>query len=898
MNLAIGTLQNLVDSFPSQGDHPAIITLTRDGRQTTTFSQLRDTSHRVAAGLTQEGLSPGCPVVLFAPNQTNWVMAICAIIEAGGIPVPIDSQMQGDDLKHVLLDCGAQWIFTTTHLEPSLHALNLTNRLHLIFLDADKEHPQSWQHYVKDTETVFSKASPDDQAVLFYTSGTSGRPKGVPLTHANLVSNLDALLTLDVINKNDRLLVPLPLHHVYPFMIGLLAPLSVGIPLVMPFSLTGPQLLRALRETHPTAIIGIPRLYEALVSALEKRLRQEGAFPFALLRLAFAISTILARRIGIRVGQAWFAALHKRISPQLHTLVSGGAPLEPDLAWKLEGLGWRVGTGYGLTETSPILTLNKPGSGHFDTAGQPLTGINLKIAVSQDDDEQGEVLVKGPNVFSGYFHLPEKNKTAFTKDGYFRTGDIGKMKGEFLQLVGRASSMIVLPGGENIRPDFIEDQLNQGTHIQETGVLQVNDKLVAVIVPRAGIHGERDKTEIQGLIKEEVSRQSHQLPSHHHLANYALSFDPLPRTRLGKLRRHLLQSLYEQAREEGSQSLQNRGPLAIERMSPEDQHLLSHPQGKQTWDWLCTRFKNFPLRPDTNIRLDLGVDSLEWVNLSLELREAVELDFDQNEISEIQTVRDLLQVTIDAESASGLENLSDQLRNPDTLLDVSQRQWLGPQCGILRRLGSLLFRANRLFMQKIYGLTIYGLEHLPQKGPLVIVANHVSLLDPLAIAATFSDKQLVHTYWGGWTGMMFTNPLTRAISRATRVLPIDSTKAPVSSLALGLTVLKQDDFLVWFPEGERSKEGKLHPFRSGIGFLLDAEPFPVLPAWISGTHQALPKDQWMPRRGQITVRFGAPISVKSLKENGKESQAPQQIAEALFNEVCKLSGDHSHDQSK
>ncbi|WP_454062376.1 AMP-binding protein [Candidatus Nitrospira salsa] len=893
------TLQHVIEALPHQGHRPAVIALSKDHSQTLTFSQLHETTLRFATGLSQAGLLADSPVVLLAPNQPEWIVACCALLVAGAIPVPIDYQMQEEDLQHVLSDSQAQWVFTTTNLAQSSNFLNPNPILHVILLDADSHHPQSWKHYLVEKETAFSGVSPESQAVLFYTSGTSGRPKGVPLTHRNLLSNLQALLTLNLITEDDRLMVPLPFHHVYPFMIGMLAPLAVGIPIVIPYSLTGPQLFRTLHETQPTAIIGIPRLYEALDSALETRLRQQGTLVFTLLRVGIAFSTMLRRRLGIRLGRTLFGSLHKRLNPQLRTLVSGGAALESELAWKLEGVGWQVGTGYGLTETSPILTVNEPGNNRLDTAGRPLPGVELKIAKSEDHAESGEVLVKGPNVFSGYWNLPDKNTSAFTDDGYFRTGDLGTMQNGYLYLVGRASSMIVLPGGENIRPDFIEDSLNQTPHVQETGVLAVKNKLVAVIVPKAGSHRGRQEDELERLIREDLERQSQQLPSHHRLSDYVLSFDPLPRTRLGKIRRHLLQSLYEQAKHQDHTHAQQPGPLPLDRMSPEDQHLLSYPHAQQAWNWLCKRFPDIRLTPDSNIQLDLGVDSLEWINLTLELQEAVGINFDQEEINRIETVREFLHMTVDADSASNVEQITDQLRHPDALLDEEQQQWLTPPGPLIRGLGSFMFRINRWLMKKLYNLTIHGIEHLPPKGPFVITSNHTSLLDPLAIAAAFSNEQLAHTHWGGWTGMMFTNPLMRGISRAARVLPIDQSRNPLSSLALGIAVLKQGNDLVWFPEGERSLNGKLHAFRPGIGYLLATERIPIVPAWITGTYEALPRHRWRPRVSHITVRFGKTLSAQNLEDAGKESQTPQQIADALYTEISNLSGDrHEISQDK
>jgi long-chain acyl-CoA synthetase len=173
----------------------------------------------------------------------------------------------------------------------------------------------------------------------------------VPLTHGNLVFQLNALLRTEIVTEPDRVLLPLPLHHVYPFVIGMLALLTFGLPIILPQALTGPQIVRALREGEVTVILGVPRLYRALAAGVRAQAEAAGRVAAALLRVGASLSTWLRRRLGLRLGKLLLRPLHRQFGPQLRVLVCGGAALDPDLAWQLEGLGWRLGSGYGLTET-------------------------------------------------------------------------------------------------------------------------------------------------------------------------------------------------------------------------------------------------------------------------------------------------------------------------------------------------------------------------------------------------------------------------------------------------------------------------------------------------------------------------------------------------------------------
>ncbi len=295
------------------------------------------------------------------------------------------------------------------------------------------------------------------------------------------------------------------------------------------------------------------------------------------------------RWCGFRLGQWCFAPLHREFAPRLHTVASGGSALDPVLAWTLEGLGWQVATGYGLTETSPLLTFHPPGAGRLDTAGRPLPGVEIRIAKPEDDAAYGEVLAKGPNVFSGYRNLPEETRSAFTADGYFCTGDVGALdQSGYLRLEGRASSLIVLPGGENIWPEEVEETLAKGPRIRDAAVLEHKERLVALVVPDVGVGGLEDQQQLEQEIRQGIESQSHALPSHHRVSDYAITMAPLPRTGLGKIRRHKLAERYRQATQQRGQLSEDTGPLPLEQWSPEDRQLVEEPSAQHVWEWLVS----------------------------------------------------------------------------------------------------------------------------------------------------------------------------------------------------------------------------------------------------------------------------------------------------------------------
>ncbi len=885
------TLSSLLGSLEKHGQRAALMVFLREDLESWTYAQLAERVHGLAAGLMVAGLDRGDHAVLFAPNSAPWIIACLALLEIGAIPVPVDAQSPDEDLAHVLSDSGAHWVFVTSGFQQRLIQARAYANKRLILLDEEsRDDAKHWHHFLAKKRSEPPVVLPQEPAVLFYTSGTTGPPKGVELTHRNLISNIAALLGLGIARPDDRLLLPLPLHHVYAFTVGLLAPLALGATIVMPQSLTGNQIQRALRKGRATAILGVPRLYAALCDAITRRISEHGHIAATLFRALLGLSIQLRRTLRVNIGKWLFAPLRQRFAPEVRMVISGGAALEPALARKLEGLGWQVATGYGLTETSPILTFNPPGARRFDNAGRPLPGVELRIVKAETPAAFGEVLAKGANVFSGYRHLPQLNGQAFTADGWFRTGDLGYVDSKgYLHLTGRASAMIVSPGGQNINPEDIETALQSGRYVAEAGVLQDGSRLSALVVPEPSAAREIDPQLLAQVVREEVLKQSRGLPSYQQVTNVLIDELPLPRTRLGKLRRHKLNQRYQQLQHQKGKGPASSPVDSVEILSPEDRELLGDPIAKLVWDWLVKRFSDQRLMPDSNVRLDLGVDSMEWLSLTMELRGRTGVELSDDAIGRIDTVRDLLREASVAGYATEAEVAPEaRLREPQALLDEAQRRWLKPSGIFAQTFGLLLYVLACPLMQRLFHLTISGEAHIPKTGPYILVANHESLLDPVIIGVALGRKGLQRTCWGGWTGIMFNSPLKRMFSRAMHVLPVDLRKGPLFTLALAAAAMQEGYNLAWFPEGERSTTGELLPFRAGIGLLARAHTTPVIPVWIEGSGKALPPGAKWPRRVTLGISFGAPLDPKQLEQQGTGDQPHERIASALREEVVRL----------
>jgi long-chain acyl-CoA synthetase len=882
-----GTLGTVVDGLFAHGGRPALVAVGGEAVEIWTYGELAEWVGRLGRGLQGAGVNRGDHVALLAANSREWVAACLAVISVGAVVVPLDAQLGDEGLRHVLEDSGARHVFTTADQAGRLESVDAG--LRTILLDVGEEDWRSWRFLLMDEDVDLPPAGPGDVAALFYTSGTTGAAKGVPLSHANLAFQIDTLLGADLVSEEDSVLLPLPLHHVYPFVMGMLTPLAAGLPIVLPQSLTGPQLVRALREGEATLIVGVPRLYDALYSGIEARVGSGGRFAAILFEYGVELCVGLRRLTGLDVGRLALRPLRKRFGPRLRVLASGGAALDPDLAAKLEGLGWRVAVGYGLTETAPLLTLNPPDGNKLGSVGRPVPGVEIGIDPSALPEGavrtgtarwEGEILARGPNVFSGYRNRPEETSKVF--DGrWFRTGDLGYFDDDgYLYVTGRASTLIVTPGGKNIQPEAVEAAYLQNPLIREIGVLQKVGRLVAVIVPETGEINLG--TDIPRTIREAVEEESKRLPSYQRISDYAISREPLEFTRLGKLRRHVLEERYERARR-GKADVADIGPVAPGEMSGEDRALLENAVAMDVWKMLAERHPDRRLAPETSMQLDLGVDSLGWVNLTLEISEKTGVELDEDAIESIDTVRDLLREV--ASGACGTTRRSSPLERPEEVLDDRQRRWLKPLGPVRSALARSMFALNRIMMKGPFRLRVQGSENLPDEGPFIIAPNHVSYLDAFAVAAALDYSVLRRTYWAGWTGAAFSNPLTRLISRLAQVVPIDLGRTGLSSLAFGAAVLRRGQNLIWFAEGERSPTGSLQPFKPGVGMLLSYYPVPVVPVFIRGTYEAMPRGKFLRRLEQITVTFGEPFDPRGFHESARPRE---QVVEAIRERVAEL----------
>ncbi|HUJ02311.1 MAG TPA: AMP-binding protein, partial [Rhizomicrobium sp.] len=648
-----------------RGNAPALIAVRAGALETISFEELAGRVRAFARRLLERGISSGEMVALLAPNGFSWVIARLALSAIGAIAVAIDELATDDEVRGVLAGAGATYILCVSSRGEGLRKTN--PGLGIIPID--------------EASTIATGGGPalpaisdSAPALLAYTSGTTGTPKAIVLTRSNIETNVRALVGSHLVGPGDHVLLPLPLAHVYPLVVGLLAPLGSGAAIVFPEGVTGPQILEAIRLAGVSAIVGVPRLYSALVSGLMARVRSSGLVRRAIFDAVLHLSMFL-RRCGINAGGILFRAIRARFGAKLRLLVSGGAKLEPETLWTLLGLGFDVRCGYGLAETSATFAANMPQEERWESEGKPVGG-RVRIA-RPDDSGTGEIELKGPQVFSHYLGNEEATRAAFTADGWFKTGDIGRLDRDgFLFVTGRAKDILVLGGGKKADPETLEKIYGASRYIREIAIFEHKGALAALVVPSLEASRAGGAMHLDTAIRIELTSAARALPSYQRLAGFAIVREPLPRTRLGKYRRFLLPAIYERA--------QARAPHeAAAELSADDKALLEKPAAHRVYDMLVARYPRGPLSLDASPLLDLGIDSLEWISFGLELEDRLNLRLSEAEIGGVVTVRDLLKLAARGPAAP----------------PASSRDWVAPIGIALKSLGGLLYGLDDLIMR-------------------------------------------------------------------------------------------------------------------------------------------------------------------------------------------------------
>ena len=505
-----------------------------------TYKEAQAIMKGVANKLYEMGIRHGDKVGLAGKNSPEWAIAYLAIAYAGATIVPVDYSLSDDVIAHLLSFAEAKVLFIDNE---KIDRISLD--IPKISLDGDGEN--SLFNMQSDKTHKIELSTSKDIAAILFTSGTTGTPKGVMLSHENLTSDVWQAQGLMNIYDDDVFYAILPIHHAYTMLAVFLESISSGAKLVFGKKLVVKQLLKELKQGEVTMFLGVPMLFNKLIAGLMKGVREKGAFVYGLIRAMMGLSGFLKKAFGIKVGKKWFNFLLTKVSlDKIRICISGGGPLPASTFKQFNQLGIDFVQGYGLTETSPIINLNPIFDYIESSVGRVLPGVEEKI-VDPDSDGNGLIYIKGSMVMQGYYKNPEATAEILTEDGWLNTGDIGHLDHRnYLYLTGRQRNIIVTEGGKNVFPEEIEDSFQLYDDIDQICVRgYVADEAKKVEGIMAIVHPsdaciEQYKDNMSGLldhIGSIITEVNATFPSYKKIRKLALYMEKFPVSSTAKIQR-------------------------------------------------------------------------------------------------------------------------------------------------------------------------------------------------------------------------------------------------------------------------------------------------------------------------------------------------------------------------
>ena len=756
-------------------------------------------------------------VVIFAENRPAWLYAFHSIWHNSGIALPIDFLSTPKEIAYILKDSRPKVIFYSNenfdNLKQALTSLDYQPQL----IDIDQVEDTS----VKENKQALKESELNETAVIIYTSGTTGSPKGVMLSFENIQANIYGVTEgVRIYDAKQRVMILLPLHHVFPLIGSFVAPLSVGAMVAIAPSMASEDIIGTLKDNKITIIIGVPRLYAAIRKGIKDKINAS--------KIAKTLFSLAGSMHSYSFSRFIFKTVHKKFGGHIKYMISGGAALDPVVARDYQILGFEVLEGFGMTEAAPMITFTRPGKVKIGSAGEALPGCEIEIR-----DE--EIVARGKNVMQGYYNRPKETADVL-KNEWLYTGDIGHLDKEgYLFITGRKKEIIVLSNGKNINPIEIEFQLeNLIPYIQELAVFEKDDILQVAIVPDRIKARELEINNIESAIKTEgIDVYNQTASSYKKILKLHILYEELPKTRLGKVQRFKLA-------ESMKQSAEKKKNKKADFNSEEYQLIKGHIEDD----------KDITVFPDDHIEIDLGLDSLDKVSLQVFIENTFGVKINADKLADHENIR----------------KLSEFVNKMKTKINLDKINWgdiIKEKVNIKLPKSKISFwiivKIFKLFFKIYFRFSIKGTENIPNQ-PCIIAPNHQSFLDGVFIAAGLDNQLLRKSFFYTKAKHVQKNWL-RKFADNNNMIIVDINQDLKQSIQALAEALKQNKNIVIFPEGTRSTTGKLGDFKKTFAIISKEMNVPIVPVAINGAFDILPKGSRLPKPfRKISIEFLKPIS--------------------------------------
>ena len=753
--------------------------------------------------------------LIIMENRPEWVYSFYSVWDKKEVNVVLDASSNPNEIAYVISDSQPKTIICSDFSEERiLEAITIANYQDKArIINIDKENIDFNSIGSEYDNVTLQNPEGDETAVMLYTSGTTGSPKGVMLSSNNIIGEIDGIVEKDVLQANDQMIALLPFHHILPLMATLLLPLREGASIVFVEKIASKEILDVLEKNNVSVMVGVPRVFKLFYDSIKQQIQAK-----FITRKIYAIAEKINSK---RFSRIIFSKVHKKFGGHLNVMVSGGAKLDPEIATFFNVLGFTVCEGYGLTETSPVLAVNSIKYNKVGTVGKALYNTELKIV-----DE--ELWVKGPQIMKGYYNKPEKTAEVMTEDGWFKTGDLAEIdKDGYLTIRGRKNSMIVLSNGKNIDPETVENKIMglSGPLIKEIGILGHEDKLAAIIVPDLLEFRKQGINNIQTYLKDVIENYNLTAPNYKKVLDYKLVENELPKTRLGKTKRFMLPDLYKK-----------------------DEKVKEKVEEPQTQEYqavkeFVAKLKGFEPGPEENLELDLGMDSLDKVELLAYVESTFGIKIDEEKFAEMPNLK-LLSEYIEEKAEFFMNSEVDWKKIIDKAPNREIKNgWL------INALRPLIY----VILKVYFRLKIDRTNKISDE-PQIFVANHQSFVDALVLGALIPSKIQKKTFFLA-INWYFKKGIMKYVADNGNIILVDidkNVKETVEEIALHI---KNGKNVLIFPEGARTKNGKVGKFKKVFAIIAKELNVNVQCLGIKGGYEAYSRFMKfpLPKRIEVTV---------------------------------------------
>ncbi len=612
------------------------------------YGELKNKIESLSVFLSNKGIRSGDTVGILLENRPEWGMIFFATVYIGAIVVPINPVAGMDEVKNILNNAKCRAVFSgdASHFfKEEMRSGKLPFMRDVISVDSEM-----FRDAVEKRRAPAGNEEIDEHSVasILYTSGTTDSPKGVMLTHGNLLSNCESIYKRGFMKQKDSIMSILPLYDTYPLTVTMLIPLLFGggVKIIYPGSMRRETIMAAMSETNPAVLVAVPQVFYPFQGKVKEAI--EGMFlPYRILiKTMMECFYVIRKATGINLARYLFRDIHKKFGEALRLFITGGAKLDERAGRDLFKLGFTVMEGYGLTEAAPILTLMPLGKTKESSVGTALDGVELQI-VNKNKDGVGEIVARGPNIMKGYYEKEDLTAEVI-QNGWFRTGDLGHIdKDGYLFITGRKKDIIVLSSGMNIHPKEIENVYARGGLVQEMCVFDVpsfgGEKetrvLWAVVIPKPEPFGKYGEKMFKEILKGRFEKIAQKLPAHKRIMGFSVTTGSFPRTSLGKIKRYRIREMYFEDPSSGeTASAKTSGQRHPERR----EHPEANPIARRIIEHIEAHTKEKNIEPKHSLELDLGIDFVGRAELASSLEKEFNIKIKEGIIEKASTVKDII----------------------------------------------------------------------------------------------------------------------------------------------------------------------------------------------------------------------------------------------------------------